>query len=72
MDHSRSVLAEEASKAHPEALSSKPDSFYKLKAGLFLASVAGIGFFAGFGSSLASVKKKGIPMLFLETAGLTF
>jgi Protein of unknown function (DUF1358) len=42
-----------------KANSSTSDSFYKLKAGLFLTSVAGIGFFAGFGSSLAAVKKKG-------------
>lgn len=59
MDDSRSVLGEPVSKSNPEELSSKSDKFYKLKAGLFLASVAGIGFFAGFGSSLASVKKKG-------------
>ena len=32
---------------------------YKVKAGIFLTSVAGFGFLAGFGSSLAATKKKG-------------
>jgi hypothetical protein len=32
---------------------------YKFKAGLFLSSIAGIGFLAGFGGSLAATKKKG-------------
>ena len=39
---------------------SAPKSWsYKLQAGIFLTSVAGIGFLAGFGGSLAATKKQG-------------
>jgi hypothetical protein len=37
---------------------------YKFKAGLFLSSIAGIGFLAGFGGSLAATKKKGFKSVF--------
>ena len=40
---------------------SKPSSdlSYKVTAGIFLTSVAGFGFLAGFGGSLAATKKQG-------------
>jgi hypothetical protein len=45
---------------------------YKVKAGIFLASVAGFGFIAGFGSSLAATKKKGLHQCLLTLIGLDF
>jgi hypothetical protein len=35
------------------------DLSYKVTAGIFLTSVAGFGFLAGFGGSLAATKKQG-------------
>ncbi len=38
---------------------SSSDLSYKVTAGIFLTSVAGFGFLAGFGGSLAATKKQG-------------
>ena len=47
-----------------DSKSGPSDLSYKFKAGLFLTSVAGVGFLAGFGGSLAATKKKGFQNVF--------
>ena len=65
VENTLTSVDKENSKTDINDISSSSDSWYKFKAGLFLTSVTGIGFLAGFGSSLASIKKKGITLSIL-------
>jgi hypothetical protein len=52
------IITDNHTQSNSEAKPSS-DLSYKVTAGIFLTSVAGFGFLAGFGGSLAATKKQG-------------